>query len=99
MFQEILQGGSGGSGESVIIEEIISDAKTLGPSGSGTYNITPSKGKIIGIKSINITPSSTRISLKNWVVDDENNNLVVTLKNSSTGSTQSGYINATIIAQ
>ena len=97
MYQEMLQVGSGGSGESVIIEEIISDAISLGPHGTGTYNITPSKGKIIGIKSINMMPLGTRLSIDSWHIDDENNNLVVNFKNTSSGSTQSGYINATII--
>ena len=94
MFQEMLQGGSGG-GEIIVKDDYENSNISLSPSERSTIQVNGDKGTIIGISHIEMV--SLKLIILSWEIDDSSNTINVSIKNTSTGSTQSGTLKIGII--
>ena len=94
MFQKMLQGGSGG-GEKIVKDEYEKSNIVLSPSVSSTIQVNGDKGTIIGISYI--TMVSAKLIISSWEIDDSSNAIKVSIRNTSTGSTQGGTLKIGII--
>ena len=94
MFQKMLQIGSGG-GEKIVKDEYENSNITLSHSASSVIQVNGDKGTIIGISYITMVSAKLRIT--SWEIDYSSNAIKVSIKNTSTGSTQSGTLKIGII--
>ena len=94
MWQRMLQGGSGG-GEKIVKDEYEDSNILLSPSQSNVINVNGDKGTIIGISYI--TMVSVKLIISSWEIDDSSNAIKVSIRNTSTGSTQGGTLKIGII--
>ena len=89
MWQKILQGGSGGGGK-IVHDDYENSNILLSPSGSSTIQVNGDKGTIIGISYIKM--ESMKLTISSWEIDDSSNVIKVSIRNTSTGSTQGGTL-------
>lgn len=94
MFQKMLQGGSGGGGK-IVNDDYENSNISLPPSGSSTIQVNGDKGTIVGISYI--TMVSVKLIILSWEIDDSSNAIKVSIRNTSTGSTQTGTLKIGII--
>lgn len=94
MFQKMLQGGSGGGGK-IVKDDYENSNILVSPSGSITIQVNGDKGTIIGISHIEMV--SSKLTISSWEIDDSSNTIKVSIKNTSTGSKQSGTLKIGIL--
>lgn len=94
MFQKMLQGGSGGGGK-IVQDDYENSNISLSPSESTTIQVNGDKGTIIGISYIQMV--SLKLIILSWEIDYSSNAIKVSIRNTSSGSTQSGTLKISII--
>ena len=94
MWQRMLQGGSGGGGK-IVQDDYENPNISLSPSGSITIQVNGDKGTIIGISYIQMV--SLKLTILSWEIDDSSNAINVSIRNTSSGSTQSGTLKIGIV--
>ena len=94
MWQRMLQGGSGG-GEKIVKDEYENSNILLSPSQSNVIKVNGDKGTIIGVSYI--TMVSVKLTILSWEIDDSSNTINVSIRNTSTGSSQGGTLKIGII--
>ena len=94
MWQKILQGGSGGGGK-IVKDDYENSNISLSHSESRIIQVNGDKGTIIGVSYI--TMVSIKLTILSWEIDDSSNAIKVSIKNTSSGSTQSGTLKIGIV--
>ena len=94
MWQEMLQLGSGGGGK-IVNHDYENSNISLSPSESSTIQVKGDKGTIIGISYI--TMESVKLIISSWEIDYSSNAITVSIRNTSTGSTQGGTLKIGIV--
>ena len=93
MWQRILQGDSGGG--KIVNDDYENSNILLSPSESSTIQVNGDKGTIVGISYI--TMVSVKLIISSWEINHSSNSINVSIRNTSTGSTQSGTLKIGIV--
>ena len=94
MWQKILQGGGGGGGK-IVNDDYENSNISLSPSASTVIQVNGDKGTIIGISYIPM--ESVKLIISSWEIDYSSNTITVSIRNTSTGSTQGGTLKIGIV--